>query len=302
MHAKDKTRVQLDINGGKMKRIAFINNKGGVSKTTSTIAVANILADEYGKKVLLVDMDPQRNTTTRFTETDYFDIFENLMYGKDIMREDKSIEDVLMDPGIDLKGVIKKTKYTNIDILPAQLTLSSIEETLRQDYKRGYIQTRLKEALMQVDDDYDYCIIDCGPSVGLINVNALVAAEDVYIPIRPDGDSLVGMAITRNLVNEVANLNESLEIAGIFFTCFKSREKMSKGMRQYLEDFLSEFDLQLLPIEIGVSAIVAQQTTTKLSLSELDDKSKITNNYRDLVKYIIAPNKKLFLKDYIREE
>ena len=247
-------------------------------------------------------MDPQRNTTTRFTETDYFDIFENLMYGKDIMREDKSIEDVLMDPGIDLKGVIKKTKYTNIDILPAQLTLSSIEETLRQDYKRGYIQTRLKEALMQVDDDYDYCIIDCGPSVGLINVNALVAAEDVYIPIRPDGDSLVGMAITRNLVNEVANLNESLEIAGIFFTCFKSREKMSKGMRQYLEDFLSEFDLQLLPIEIGVSAIVAQQTTTKLSLSELDDKSKITNNYRDLVKYIIAPNKKLFLKDYIREE
>lgn len=285
-----------------MKRIAFINNKGGVSKTTSTIAVANILADEYGKKVLLVDMDPQRNTTTRFTETDYFDIFENLMYGKDIMREDKSIEDVLMDPGIDLKGVIKKTKYTNIDILPAQLTLSSIEETLRQDYKRGYIQTRLKEALMQVDDDYDYCIIDCGPSVGLINVNALVAAEDVYIPIRPDGDSLVGMAITRNLVNEVANLNESLEIAGIFFTCFKSREKMSKGMRQYLEDFLSEFDLQLLPIEIGVSAIVAQQTTTKLSLSELDDKSKITNNYRDLVKYIIAPNKKLFLKDYIREE
>lgn len=285
-----------------MKRIAFINNKGGVSKTTSTIAVANILADEYGKKVLLVDMDPQRNTTTRFTETDYFDIFENLMYGKDIMREDKSIEDVLMDPGIDLKGVIKKTKYTNIDILPAQLTLSSIEETLRQDYKKGYIQTRLKEALMQVDDDYDYCIIDCGPSVGLINVNALVAAEDVYIPIRPDGDSLVGMAITRNLVNEVANLNESLEIAGIFFTCFKSREKMSKGMRQYLEDFLSEFDLQLLPIEIGVSAIVAQQTTTKLSLSELDDKSKITNNYRDLVKYIIAPNKKLFLKDYIREE
>ena len=285
-----------------MKRIAFINNTGGVSKTTSTIAVANILADEYGKKVLLVDMDPQRNTTTRFTETDYFDIFENLMYGKDIMREDKSIEDVLMDPGIDLKGVIKKTKYTNIDILPAQLTLSSIEETLRQDYKRGYIQTRLKEALMQVDDDYDYCIIDCGPSVGLINVNALVAAEDVYIPIRPDGDSLVGMAITRNLVNEVANLNESLEIAGIFFTCFKSREKMSKGMRQYLEDFLSEFDLQLLPIEIGVSAIVAQQTTTKLSLSELDDKSKITNNYRDLVKYIIAPNKKLFLKDYIREE
>lgn len=285
-----------------MKKIAFINNKGGVSKTASSIAVANILADEHNKKVLLVDIDPQRNTTARFSEIDYFDIFERLMESQDgkIYKDDeKSIEDILMDPSIDLHTVIQKTKYDNIDIIPAQLTLSAVEEAIPKEYKKKIApHSRLKVSLEQVEDEYDYCIIDCGPSVGILNVNALNASDEVYIPLRPDGDSLIGMAITRNLIEEIREWNENLEIGGVFFTCFNNRERMSTEMFEYLDNFLENYDFTLLPIIVGNATIVKQASVTQASLLELDKKNKITNQYRELCEYILAPNKKIFLKNY----
>ena len=282
-----------------MKKIAFINNKGGVSKTASSIVVANILADEFNKKVLLVDIDPQRNTTSRFSETNYFDLFENLMEDPDgdtHTSEEKTIEDILLNPKLDLHCVIQQTNYKNIDILPARLTLSNAEERLRSDFAKGPVQTRLKSALKQVDNEYDYCIIDCGPSVALLNVNALAAAEDVYIPIRPDGDSLVGMAITRNLVETISEWNSDIEIAGVFFTCYNPNENMSTQMYDYLQDFLKDYDFPLLPIKIGNSTNVKKSSVVKASLSEIDPKGRVTNQYRKLCEYIIAPNKKEFLK------
>lgn len=286
-----------------MKKIAIINNKGGVSKTASSVALANIMAKDYGKRVLLVDMDPQKNTTSRFTEVNFYEIFEALMKNPNgvIANKEPSVEDVLLNPCIDLHTVIKRTPYENIDLLPAELTLSNAEEKLRTEYVNGPIQTRLKTALKQVEDEYDYAIIDCGPSVALLNVNALCAAEEVYIPLRSDGDSLIGVAITRNLVEQIAKWNGELEIGGVFFTCFNKRERMGREMFLYLDAFLKDYDFPLLPITISNSTIVKQASVTKLSLDEIDEDATVSKQYKQLCGYIVAPNRTLYLEKLMKE-
>lgn len=130
-------------------------------------------------------------------------------------KETYSIEDALMDPKLDIHKCIIHTKYENLDIIPAYLTLAEVENRLQADITTPQ-QFRLRMQLEKIEDEYDYCLIDCSPSINILNINGLVAADEVYIPTKTDGNSCLGIAISYNLINTVQAYNPRLKVAGIF--------------------------------------------------------------------------------------
>ena len=142
-----------------MKKISIMNIKGGVAKTTSTANLGACLSQK-GYKVLLIDLDPQSNLTKLF---------------KTYSMEDLQISNVLLDKSLDIHKVIKKTDFENIDIIPANINLIFTERNILVDNTRSQ-QNRLSKALSKVNEKYDYCLIDCPPSLNIITVNALCAS------------------------------------------------------------------------------------------------------------------------------
>ena len=286
----------------KMKTISIINNKGGVGKTASVTTIAHMMATKYGKKVLVIDLDPQGNTSSRYSTVDFIEIFLSIMDKKPIQTE-LSIEDVLMNPSLDIHEAIKKTEYENLDIIPAHLTLSEVEERLKADITTPQ-QFKLKAQLEKVADEYDYCLIDCSPSISIININGLTASNEVYIPLRSEGDSCVGLAITRNLVETVSLYNPMLHIAGAFLTQYNSRKNVAKGVENLLKEVLPKYDIPLLPFHVGTTRYLEEGTFEQKPLLEIDsgkNKCGATKAYMKLTEYMIAPNKNLFLKEYEKE-
>lgn len=268
-----------------MKTIIFLNNKGGVGKTASVTTIAHMLAQEYEKKVLLIDLDPQMNTTCMFSEVDFVDLFLKIYkgtYGK----ASKSIEDLLLDKNMDIHECIYHTGYENLDIIPSYLTLSEAEERMKADV-RSPQQFRLQKHLKAVEKEYDYCIIDSSPSVSIININGLVAADKVYIPLRCDGGSLLGVAITMNLFETVAEYNPGLEIGGMFFTQWNGRKNVSKAVYDLLQNLFGKY---MLPVKVGVSKNVEEGSLVQEPLLAYDNgknKSKVTYDYLKLTKAIM---------------
>lgn len=285
-----------------MKVIPIINNKGGVGKTASVTTISHILTSIYGKKVLMIDLDPQGNTSSRYSDIDFFSIFCSIMERKPIQTE-LSIEDVLLHPEMDIHEAIKHTEYENLDIIPSHLTLSEVEERLKADITTPQ-QFKLKTQLAKIKDEYDYCFIDCSPSISILNINALTAADEVYIPLRNDGDSCIGVAITRNLVQTVALYNPTLHIAGVFLTQYNAQKNVSKEVYSMLNDLLPQYGIPLLPIKIGTTKYLEENTFEQKPLLALDkgkNKCNASRAYIKLAEYIMAPNKKIFLKNYQEE-
>lgn len=269
-----------------METIAFLNNKGGVGKTASTSTIAHMLTSVHGKKVLLIDIDPQGNCSSLYSDTDMVSLLTSLLKNLPVDEKEKSVEDLFMNSSIDIHDCIKKTKYQNLDIIPALLTLSECENMLKADITTPQ-QFRLKTHLDKIYDEYDYCLIDCSPSVNLLNINGLVAADRVYIPLKCDAWSAVGMCIARNLIKTVQSYNPRLKLAGCFFTQWEGVKNVSKTTHELLSAFIPGL---LLPITIAKSKLMEELSYTQEPLLVYDNgkiKSKVTQDYLALTDYIL---------------
>jgi chromosome partitioning protein len=191
---------------GPAKVVAMCNQKGGVGKTTSTINLGAALA-EYGRRVLLVDMDPQGALSAGLGVPHY--------------ELEKTIHNVLVEPRVSIDDVLLSTRVKHMDLVPSNIDLSAAEIQLVNEVGR---EQTLGRALHPVLDRYDYVLIDCQPSLGLLTVNGLACADGVVIPTECEFFSLRGLALLTDTVDKVRDrLNPKLEISGILLTRYDPR-------------------------------------------------------------------------------
>ena len=204
------------------KIIVIANQKGGVGKTTTSVNLSAYLGD-MKKKVLVIDCDPQGNTTSGF--------------GIEKSSLQASVYDVLVN-GVDIKEATVITKYKNLSVCPSNVDLAGAEIELVSAKKREYI---LKAALENIKNEYDYIIIDCPPSLGLITLNAFAAADSVLIPIQCEYYALEGLGqLTDTISSLKKSVNSSLEIEGILLTMYDKRTNLSSLVYEEVKKFFPE--------------------------------------------------------------
>lgn len=204
------------------KIIAFANQKGGVGKTTSAVNIAASVGI-LGKSVLLIDLDPQGNTTS----------------GVGINKKNlKSTSYELLIDEIDAAQAIVETEFKNLSVIPSNISLAGAEFDLYQLDNREY---RLKKQLEAVKDKYDYIFIDCPPSLGMITVNALAAADAVIIPMQCEYYALEGLSQLMITIRKIKQLyNPELEICGILITMFNGRLILTMQVISELKKYYSD--------------------------------------------------------------
>ncbi|MFC9847227.1 ParA family protein [Streptomyces sp. NPDC060223] len=248
--------------------IAMCNQKGGVGKTTSTINLGAALA-EYGRRVLLVDFDPQGALSVGL--------------GVNPMELDLTVYNLLMERGMAADEVLLKTAVPNMDLLPSNIDLSAAEVQLVSEVAR---ESTLQRALKPLMADYDYIVIDCQPSLGLLTVNALTAAHKVIVPLECEFFALRGVALLTETIEKVQErLNPELELDGILATMYDSRTVHS---REVLARVVEAFDDHVYHTVIGRTVRFPETTVAGEPITTYASNSVGAAAYRQLAREVLA--------------
>ena len=253
---------------GPARIIAMCNQKGGVGKTTSTINLGAALA-EYGRKVLLLDFDPQGALSVGL--------------GINPHELDKTIYNLLIERHIDIRNVIRPTEVPLLDLLPANIDLSAAEVQLVNEVAREQVLGRV---LRPVLDDYDVVLIDCQPSLGLLTVNALTAAHGVVIPLECEFFALRGVALLVETIEKVKDrLNPVLELDGILATMFDSR---TLHAREVLARVVDAFGDRVLETVISRTVKFPDASVAAVPITQFASEHPASVAYRQLARELIA--------------
>ena len=251
------------------KIVSIANQKGGVGKTTTSINLSTILAKK-GKKVLMIDADPQGNASSGV--------------GVDREEIELSTYDILINEST-FENVVKKTNIKNLDLCPSNINLAGAEVELVSVISREH---RLKEKLETVKDNYDFIIIDCPPSLGLITLNAFTASDSVLIPVQCEYYALEGLGQLLNTISLVKkHLNKDIEIEGALLTMYDIRTNLSnqvvKEVKKYFNDKVYK---NVIPRNVKLS----EAPSYGMPISMYDPRSKGAKSYEKFVREFLKNN------------
>lgn len=249
------------------KVIAIANQKGGVGKTTTAVNLSSCLAAAE-QKTLLIDMDPQANSTSGI--------------GLDRNTIESSIYDALVDE-MSIHQVIQPTELQYLHIAPSSINLVGAEVELVTTMSR---ETQLKRVVQPILDDYDYILIDCPPSLGLLTINTLTAADSVIIPIQCEYYALEGLGQLMNTINLVRqNLNPNLMVEGVLLTMFDGRLNLS---RQVSDEVRKHFDSRVYNTVINRNVRLSEAPSFGKPIILYDIMSTGAENYMSLTKEVLG--------------
>lgn len=249
------------------RTIAIANQKGGVGKSTTAVNMSGYLGD-YGYKTLLIDFDPQSNSTS------------GLGINKDEIHT--SVYDVIINNENPGKAIIK-TNYKNLFIMPASIQLAGAEVELVTAMKREY---KLKKAIDYLKKEFDFIIIDCPPALGLLTVNALTSATEVMIPIQCEYYALEGLGQLINTINLIKeNLNENLVITGVLMTMFDQRTRLSE---QVIDEVKAYFPEKVYSTIIPRNVRLSEAPSYGKPIIDYDSECKGALAYKSLTEEVIA--------------
>ena len=250
------------------KVISVANQKGGVGKTTTTVNLSTILAKK-GKKVLLIDIDPQGNATS----------------GLGITKEvELSVYDVLVGD-TEINETIQETAIKNLKVCPSNISLAGAEVQLVSMMSR---EQRLKTKLDIIKNDYDYILIDCPPSLGLITLNAFTASDSVLIPVQCEYFALEGLGQLLNTVNLVKkHLNKNLEIEGALLTMYDARTNLSN---QVVKEVKKYFENKVYKTVIPRNVRLSEAPSYGMPITIYDPRSKGAKAYEKFAKELLKNN------------
>lgn len=250
-----------------MKKISIINLKGGVAKTISAINMAHILATIHKKRVLLIDLDKQGNTTKLFDKHN---------------KSEYSVADLITNR-CSIDEVILKTDYENLDLIPANMDLIEANFKVMLDVSIPQ-QFRLKKHLDEVEECYDYCIIDNPPDINVSVINALVASDDVLIPIKVDKFAFDGMKELITQINNAKVSNPNLKLKGCFVTLFNKNDVNIQG-----EELLkNDKEYKMFNTHIRRTVKADESTFANAPILEYSKRCAAAKDYKALVEEYLS--------------
>jgi chromosome partitioning protein len=263
--------------GKSIRIIAVSSQKGGVGKSTTAINVATYMG-EFGFRTLLVDMDPQSNSTTGL--------------GVDYRKLKKTVYNILVN-GENPDEAIIETPYNNLALLPSSQNLLNAEIKLALSNLREY---RLKNAFNNLTHDFDFIIIDCSPSLGILTTNALISASEVIIPMQCEFYAFDGLKHLIKTINSIKlKFNESLEIAGIVFTMYLNTLMSKQVIKKVKKHFPDKVFKTIIPKNVKLT----EAPSAGKPIKTYNPSCKGARAYKNLTKEIISTKNKSFKKNYL---